>query len=467
MNAPIAREPARAGRSTRIALVVLGMLLGLLAASYVGGKAWAERYLRSDEFRQFVGRRVGQTLHAKAEFTPFVFTGLNAYSDEAKARGFEDAPFAEAQLGQVRAELSLRRFFERVWQIERLEAETLTVRLDGTRLAQEATPKSQTASPPSRFAGWLPNRVEVGSARVRDLSIEWGASPASAGAVHGLELRATPANGGWDFTGSGGRLASTGMPTLEVGAVTLRQSGQSLFINSADFTQAGGAGTAHLTGEVIFGERLDLQAQLAGVDLAGFLQGDWRARLHGKVAGEVRVQSRLPSAGEPELSGTLRIENGHVEALPMLEQIDRFTGTKDFRRVSLTRATGDFQRDAARLRVTNLIAESQGLLRVDGAFTIAAGQIDGAFQVGVAASRLQWLPGSQERVFTVSRDGYVWTPMRLTGPIEAPQEDLTPRLIAAAQGAVIEKVESTARDAIRTGKDAAKSALDLLMPLLK
>jgi len=466
MTAPIAGRAASAGRSRRIALTATGLAVLLLVGGYFGGRAWVQSYLRSDEFRQFVARRVGQTLHAQAEFAPFTFTGLNAYSNEAKARGFEDAPFAEAQLGQVRAELSLRRFFEKVWQIERLEAETLTLRLEGTRLARESAPKSAAAREPAPFSGWLPNRVEVGSATVRELNIEWGDSPASAGAVRGLELRAVPASGGWNFTGSGGQLASAGMPTLEVGAVTLRQSGQSLFIQGADFTQAGG-GSAHLTGEVLFGERVDLQVQLAAIDLTPHLRGDWRARLHGKVAGDVRVQSRLPSDGSPELSGTLRIENGHVEALPVLEQIDRFTGSKDFRRVALTRASGDFARDATRLRVTNFVAESQGLLRVEGEFTVMAGQIDGSFQVGVAPSRLQWLPGSQERVFTISRDGYVWAPMRLTGPAEAPQEDLSPRLLTAAQDVVAEKVESTARDAIRTGKDAAKSALDLLMPLFK
>jgi hypothetical protein len=93
--------------------------------------------------------------------------------------------------------------------------------------------------------------------------------------------------------------------------------------------------------------------------------------------------------------------------------------------------------------------------------------IDGTFQVGVTPASLQWLPGSQERVFTQQRGGYVWTPMRVTGPARKPQEDLSPRLIAAAQRAVIEGVESTVRDTIKSGKDAAKGALDLLMPLFK
>jgi hypothetical protein len=93
--------------------------------------------------------------------------------------------------------------------------------------------------------------------------------------------------------------------------------------------------------------------------------------------------------------------------------------------------------------------------------------IDGTFQVGVAPASLQWLPGSQDRVFTQQRAGYVWAPMRLSGPLSKPGEDLSPRLIAAAQGAIIQGVQSSVRDTIQTGKDAAKGALDLLMPLFK
>jgi hypothetical protein len=95
-------------------------------------------------------------------------------------------------------------------------------------------------------------------------------------------------------------------------------------------------------------------------------------------------------------------------------------------------------------------------MRIEGAFTVVGGQIDGTFQVGVTPSSLQWLPGSQERVFTVARAGYLWTPMRLTGAIEHPSEDLTPRLAAAASGAIIRNVEGTVRE-------TAKGVLDLLL----
>jgi hypothetical protein len=110
------------------------------------------------------------------------------------------------------------------------------------------------------------------------------------------------------------------------------------------------------------------------------------------------------------------------------------------------------------------------LIRVEGGFVIENLMIDGTFQVGVTPASLQWLPGSQSKVFTVSRDGYLWTTMRLTGPLDNPKEDLSQRLIAAAGGAVIDTIQSTIQQLPGGDKlpDAPKKVIDdLLAPLLK
>jgi hypothetical protein len=91
-------------------------------------------------------------------------------------------------------------------------------------------------------------------------------------------------------------------------------------------------------------------------------------------------------------------------------------------------------------------------------------------QLGVTPSSLQWLPGSQERVFTVSRDGYLWSPVRISGLAAKPKEDLSPRLAAAAKSALFDTAEGAAQDATGSAKgllkgaqDAAKGALESLL----
>lgn len=450
-------------RWIRIAAVAFAIAVGLLLAGYLFGKSWAQSYLRGPEFRKFVNARIGKTLQSEVEFDPFQFNGLTLYSESMTARGLEGGPFSKMQIDQLRAEFSLRRFFDRVWQVESIEAQHVGIKLDGTRLSRPPEPEKLEAIARANTSGWLPNRVEIASAIIRDFELTWGDLPSTSGSLTKLAVRATPAEGGWLIEGGRGELRAAGLPGLTVENIRLRQRDRTLFVNEANFLSNEG-GTVKTSGEVVFDERVDLQSKFNGIDIAPFLSKDWRMRLYGRANGDVRIQSTLPPSGPLTVSGTVDLKNGRLEALPVLNEVAAFTKSQQFRSLALSRATARFERKANELKVYDLVTESEGLIRIEGAFNVASGQIDGLFQVGVSPTTLQWLPGSQDRVFTVARNGYVWTPVRLTGPVDSPSEDLTPRLVAAAGGAIIEKVESTARDVIEVGRDAAKGALDLLFP---
>ena len=437
------------------ALLVLGIVALFVAQAAITS------YLRSERFREFLARRTGDSLHAQVEVAPLSFTGLNLYADGLRARGEEGAAFGELKIDGVRAELSLRRFFERVWQVDSVIAQRVCVTLDGPRVAPPAMPTVVT--PAIREAtrsgsGWLPKRVEIAQVTVSDAQLRW-----TGGGVQGMAVQMLPQEGGWRITGTGGRLEHAGLPPLEVQTVRLLHRAPTLYVQSAELRQPGG-GVLRVTGDVNPEQSLDLRAELEGVSITPFLAEDWRVRLRGQASGEATVRSPLPWRGPPEIRGTLRLTNGELEALPVLDEIAVFTQTQGFRRLKLSRASADFLQTGARLTVTNFVAEAERLIRIEGRFTIEGGAIDGAFQVGVTPASLEWLPGSQERIFTETRGGYVWTPMRLSGPLDKPQDDLTPRLAAAASGAVIDKVKEAIKQPIQTGKDLLKGALDLLLP---
>jgi hypothetical protein len=439
------------------------VLLFLLVVAFFIAKAAIDSYLRSDGFRQFVAQKAGGTLHADAELAPLHFSGMNIFADRFQAKGGPEAAFADLQLEQLRADISLRRFFDKAWQVDHFEVQRLRVNLDGPRADRPVEPTGNPLAAPkkeshSESTGWLPNRVEVGRVNVIDTQLLW-----AGGGLRGTALELLPHEGGWQIAGRGGRLEYAKLPPLDVERLQLRYRAPSLFINSAELRQ-GSSGTVQATGEVNFGQQLDIRLTLINVDTVPYLSDDWRVRAKGNVSGEVTVRSPLPMVGGPRLQGSLRLSNGELTALPVLDQIAAFTRTQQFRRLTLTNASGDFDQQGATLRVTKFIAESDGLIRMEGDFTVTGGILDGAFRVGVTPASLQWLPGAQAKVFTESRGGYLWAPMRLTGPVNKPTDDLTPRLAAAAQGAVIEGVQNAAGEAIKTGKDAAKSVLDLLLP---
>ncbi len=436
-----------------------------LALAAIGGvflvKGAVDAYLRSDRFRAFLAVKAGGTLHATAEVAPLHFSGANLYANSFSAHGAKAAKFSTLQLEGVRAELSWGRFFQHVWQVDQLDVERLKVDVSGPRLDLPGAPAGPREKASANRSGWLPDRVEIGAATIREAQLTW-----DGGGLRGTALQLKPHDGGWDIEGAGGTIAHGLLPPLTVQRLDLAWRAPSLFVKGAEFRQ-GDSGSVTADGEIDFDRRLDLRAVLRNVALTPWLAGDWRARLHGDASGEVTIRSVLPLRGAPEITGHLSLANGQLEALPMLNEIAAFTRTEQFRKLTLTRASGDFTHAGPKLAVRNFIAESEGLIRIEGAFAIENGHIDGAFQVGVTPSSLQWLPGSQARVFTEARGGYLWAPMRLAGPLNSPTEDLTPRLAAAAGNEVIEQVGGAVKDATKTMKDAAKSALDLLLGPVK
>jgi len=191
------------------------------------------------------------------------------------------------------------------------------------------------------------------------------------------------------------------------------------------------------------------------------LTPDWRQRLSGRLAGVANINAPLgtgEAASELTVSGSLALVDGQLTALPILDEIGTFTHTERFRTLELTRASANYKRTPGRLEVTDLVVESEGLIRIEGAYTVVDGQIDGDFQVGLTPATLQWIPGSQELIFTDSRGGYRWTPMHITGPVAHPVDDLTPRLITATGKTIIKGAE----DIEGTVKKTGEGLLDLL-----
>ena len=447
-----------APRWKRIALWSALALLVLVLAGVFAARAAIDAYLRSERFRSFLAQKAGRTLHAESEIAPLHFDTASLYTDRFAARGNAAAAFSELRIEGIRAELSWRRFLEKVWQVDKVEIQRAQVQFDGPRIEVTGfAPPTEPRAAKSRGSGWLPNRVEVATANIRELNLLW-----KDGGLRGTAWLIQPGDGGWNLDGAGGKITHGALPPLEVQRLKLRYREPSLFVESAEFRQ-GANGSVVANGEVNLRERLHLHASIKNVALTPWLAGDWRMRLRGDASGEIDIRSPLPQRGAPEIRGTLTIANGLLEALPVLDEIAAFTRTQQFRRIALSRASGDFVQAGARLTVTNLVLESDRLIRVEGGFAIEGGYIDGTFQVGVTPTSLQWLPGSQTRVFTEARGAYVWAPMRLTGPAEAPKEDLSQRLAAAAAGAVIDQATGTLRDVTKGAKEAARSALDLLL----
>lgn len=442
-------------RLTPVTTLALFALLLLAAAVVV--RVGFGLYLNSESFRRKIATAVGHVLKAEGTFSPLQRTGGIFYSDEFIARGSGAAFFSDLRADQIRADLDWRGLLHRTVQIDELTVQKLDIRFaepprgaHGGSAPPEPMPTIAGSPPNSKpRSAWI---VDLRKASIAESSWHWRTNDGNEGGVEGSAFTLTPSGDSWLIEANSGKVSQTGWPELSIESAKLRYTGSSLFVT--DGVLQSGSGRIAVNGEVAFRRAADVQAQFDNLSITPLLPPDWRVRLTGNLSGSAKIHA--PFSGDPiHVEGDMHLLGGQIEALPLLDQIATFTRTDRFRRMTLSTASLSFTRDARLITAKDIIVESEGLMRIEGACTVLNDRIDGVFQIGVTAASLQWLPGSQARVFTIAHDGYFWTPLRLTGPVSHPTEDLTPRLVAAAAGEILQDTHDVLQD-------AAKGILDLL-----
>ncbi len=433
------------------------ILVVLLFAGLMGVKSWVNSYLRSAEFRKQIAARTSEHLQAEVEISPIRFDTTEFSCAGLTAQGGRNGKFSDIKVEDVHGEFRLPSvwrmlFGDKKFRVESVDVQRVAVNFFENRLPTEFPRPAKSDK-----------ITEIGRISVRELSVAW-----EGGSVSGLAAVGTPVEGGWKITSDNdkGRAKQYGLPDMDIIALRVVHKEPVLFVQEVKLRAEGGEITVN--GEVTEREKVDLQFKTAGMNVTALLPEDWRARLHGRVKGDGRVQISLRdgTSSVPAVTGHAELQQAVLEALPILDTIAKYTKTDRFRRLILNQVRGDFRYDSSGLHVTNLVVESERLIMVKGSFSVVNGQIDGTFDLGITPAPLQFLPGSQDKVFSAPRDGYAWTPLRITGPYRSPREDLSGRLYAAAENAVVQKVGDTATQAVGTAVDTAKKGVDGVLGLL-
>ena len=432
-----------------------GVLVVLLFAGFMGVKSWVNSYLRSPEFRKQIAARTSEHLQAEVEISPIRFDTTEFSCGGLTAQGGRDGKFSDIKVEDVHGEFRLPSVWRMIFGDKKFRVESVDVQRVAVNFFENRLP---TEFPRPAKSDKI---TEIGRISVRELAVAW-----EGGSVSGLSAVGTPVEGGWKVTGDGGHAKQHGLPEMDILTLRVVHKEPVLFVQEAKLRAEGGEITVN--GEVTEKEKVDLQFKTAGMNVTPLLPEDWRARLHGRVKGDGRIQISLRdgTSSAPAVTGHAELQQAVLDALPILDTIAKYTKTDRFRRLILNQVRGDFRYDASGLHVTNLVVESERLIMVKGSFSVVNGQIDGTFDLGITPAPLQFLPGSQDKVFSAPRDGYAWTPLRITGPYRSPREDLSARLYAAAENAVVQKVGDTATQAVGTAVDTAKKGVDGVLGLL-
>ena len=453
--------------NSRVLWISLASVLVLIVLSALAASLMISRFLRSEAFRKLMGAKTGEALYSDATYSPLRWSGSSMFVDSLQATGLEGSIVESLRADQVRADVNWRAIFQGAWRVDQIQVVSFDATFrPGSIVPKESVEVSRRPPPRKGIASWLPTRFEVGELDIGRARLHFrsqrGAEMAS---LQNTALDIYPDGAGWAIDGKGGLLSVSKLPALKVVSFRSRTQGDMFFLTNGEF-RLGETGKISASGE--FSDNSKLRVEWSQVDIDPFLEEPWRSRLDGFLAGSASIDWPESGITAGRAVGNFRLTDGVAENIEMLDQVATFTGAPQFRRMPLQELSGNYEWTRNLLKITNLVAESKGLLRLEGACTIAeGGRLNGSLRVGVAPQTLQWLPGSRERVFTVAQNGYVWTDVRIGGSLQNPQEDLSSRLAAAVRDETIYQGRRLIEDLPNAAKDGAKGVIDSLAPLIK
>lgn len=477
------------GKMGRWVLIAVVGLVAVLAAGAVALHVSVNRWLASEGFRAWASGAVSGALGVEGQFLPPRWSQATVYSDGFYGRGAAGGGVSSVRADQVRAQFDPRGIFEGAWRLDSVSAGRVRIDLAGAgERGDEAGRDAGTASAPPSAGGraeagtdavapgavakrkggggwkwslpWLPRRMEMRRVRVEDFELRWPAGGGKDGSISGTVVEARPAGRAWEFQGQGGKLRHPGAPDMAIGEFRVRLDWPALYVTSADMKlEKGDEGGVSLSGEAVFAgdHPVDLDVRADGLPIGRFLEGDWRARIEGRARGRAHIRGATRGGSGLSADGEIEITGGRVEALPVLDEIAALTGTREFRRFEVDRATSRVSWGEGRLQLQDLWIESHGLLKIQGSVTELRGAIDGMLDVGTTEGRLRLIPGARRHVFTREADGYVWAQpgVRISGTRDRITEDLTPRLASGA----VKEVQENVGGAVRTVIDVIDALL--------
>jgi hypothetical protein len=444
-----------------LALLAIPLLVVLALGVTIFLNSWLRGFLRGEEFRNLISQKTSSALRVQGEYEPLAWTGFSVYSPRFRGQGIPGSPLAFVQADQIRTTFLWREAFGGVWKLDGVSIGQIRLVLGreaADRLSMRPSPAADLQKP-VEIPGWLPTRIDPGKISVDSATVEFGE-----GAVRGVRADLKQQGAGWEIESTGGQFVWPGMPENTLRQTRSRMTREGFFLTDATLLLRTG-GQLTLNGEIPAqtGE-VHLQVRWTDVPVQEIVRGHSSFTLEGNCSGEADI--RVPRGAPPRMNGTFLLREGQLRNIPVLSLLGRFTGASRFDPLPLSELSGTFRQDESGVYVSELVMESKGLLRVEGTLDLLDDRtIRGDLVVGLTPATLQWLPGSRERVFRDTRDGYLWAPVKIGGTTDQPTEDLSARLARAMGEEVLSGGTQAVDDAADTAVEGVRGILNLLLPL--
>ena len=440
---------------------ILGILVVVAILTGFGGYFWLKSYLNSDDFRVFLGEKVGSAMGAEAQFEIFEWQGMQARTEGFSADN--GALIKSMRADGIEARINLSGIKRGVWEVSDLRVKQLDVMMDtrdGGSSAEASVDDAESSESGGFLAGLLPKRAELSSAEIEwlnmDLQTEGGELKVSNMITR---IDAAGGEGSYDVNLADGLIETTwfGSPLDLVSARGKYKNG-SIFLTESK-AKVYERGILNLSGE-LSGDQFGFFGSLRDVRVEELVPVDWQKRITGNLETEFKVSSgsKRPDGTQRDttMRGKLELKNGVLTSLPILDTIAAYANTRRFRRLDFSEAKLNYKKTGSRLELTDIVLATEGLVRIEGRLTMEnGGVIDGHFKVGIIPGTLAHIPGAETKVFLRGDRGLLWSPLRITGTVDSPKEDLTDRMIAAAGERMFELIPETGKMVLKFARDSA------------
>ena len=383
------------------------------------------RYVEGDAFRVAMEQETAKGLHfPRARYAPIRRTGaLTAQSESFEANEGQKAMKSLVARG-ITAKFDPWGLFLRQWRLDNVSVQSGDVDIQIYEAHPEAVP------PKPWFAIFLPNRVYLKKIQSEQANITWRLRGERAG-FFGTQLLITPNGRDFEYVATGGRLKMAPFPDLDLRRTHLLITKTLLTLYDLDLAcDSHTDESIRVQGHAGLGQdrSIDAKANFTSVPVRQWLPADWKGRLTGSAFGDVHYAAKDPKLDSSSGEGSLRIQNGRVDNVPLLNKLAELSRKKSFERLDLTECSLGFVWNYPEIDIKDLAIEEKSKFRIEGEISIKRRLLRGTIKLGLTREYLDWLPNPEE-VFSRRSSGYLWTDVHLSGTIDEPRQDLSQRII--------------------------------------
>jgi hypothetical protein len=383
------------------------------------------RYIESDAFRTAMENETAKGLHfPNCHYAPIRRTStFTAQSESFEARNGQKAMKSLDARG-ITATFDPFGVFVRQWRFTDVRVQSGEVEIQ----IYKANPEAVVPKP--WFAIFLPNRVFVEKIETPQANITWQFRGDRAG-FFGTQLLITPYGPDFEYVATSGRLKMALFPDLDLRRAHLLITKTLLTIYDIDLASNSSSGESiHAEANAGLGQdkSVDLRADFKQVPIRSWLPAEWKRHLAGSAFGDLHWVGKDPKLESSSGEGSLRVSNGRIENLPVLQKLAELAQKTSFEHLELNECSLGFEWKYPKIDINNIAIEEKGKFRIEGELSIDQRRLRGMIRLGLTREYLDWLPNPEE-VFSRKQGGYLWTNVRLFGTIDDPGQDLSPRII--------------------------------------